>query len=96
MGGTNTSLYDGSINFVNLVRAQYWTIPMTAIGTQGGQSISITGDTQNAAIDTGTTLIGGPSSVLSQFYSTIAGAQSGSSVDPGLADYYLIREYISR
>ncbi|KAG8815759.1 hypothetical protein FRC18_001344 [Serendipita sp. 400] len=90
MGGTNSSLYDGQINFVNLVRAQYWTIPMTTLGISGGASITLSGSEQNAAIDTGTTLIGGPSDILDQFYSTIPGAARGTQVDPSLTDYYVI------
>jgi cathepsin D len=92
MGGTNSSLYDGEINYTSLTRAQYWTIPMTSLGFVGGNSISLSGSTQNAAIDTGTTLIGGPSSVLDEFYAQIPGAARGSSIDPNLEDYYVIRE----
>lgn len=92
LGGTNSSLYDGNINFVNLVRPLYWTIPMTALGTQGGATIPISGSTQNAAIDTGTTLIGGPSSILDPFYNEIPGSARGSTLDPSLQDYYIIRK----
>jgi len=90
MGGTNSSLYDGSINFVDLVNPQYWTVPLTALGVASGSSIPITGSTANAAIDTGTTLIGGPSSILNQFYAQIPNASPGSQVDPSLNDYYVI------
>ncbi|CAG8678550.1 16552_t:CDS:2, partial [Acaulospora colombiana] len=90
MGGTNSSLYNGEINYTSLTRAQYWTIPMTSLGLVNGESISLSGSTANAAIDTGTTLIGGPSSVLDQFYAQIPGATRGSSLDPNLEDYYLI------
>ncbi|KAG8804653.1 hypothetical protein FRC17_005915, partial [Serendipita sp. 399] len=90
MGGTNSSLYDGDINFIDLVRAQYWTVPMTSLGISGGRSISLSGSTQNAAIDTGTTLIGGPSSVLDQFYASIPGAARGDQVDGSLRDYYVV------
>lgn len=90
LGGTNSSLYQGTINFTNLVRAQYWTIPMTSIGVGNSASIQLGSDNQNAAIDTGTTLIGGPSSVLDQFYSLIPGATRGSQVSSSLQDYYVI------
>lgn len=91
MGGTNSSLYDGDINFVNLVKAQYWTIPMTSIAVSGGSSIALTGSDQNAVIDTGTTLIGGPSTVLEEFYAQIPGSARGITVDSDLQDYYVIR-----
>jgi len=90
MGGTNSSLYDGNINYINLVKAQYWTIPLQGLGVSGGNTITLSGSSSNAAIDTGTTLIGGPSSVLDEFYSLISGAQRATTVDPSLQDYYVI------
>jgi cathepsin D len=91
MGGTNSSLYNGSINFVSLIKAQYWTIPMTALGTTTGSPIALSGSNQNAVIDTGTTLIGGPSSVLDTFYAQIPGSARGSQIESSLQDYYIIR-----
>ena len=91
MGGTNSSLYNAPINYVSLVKAQYWTIPMTSIGTSGGNAITLSGSNQNAVIDTGTTLIGGPSSVLDNFYAQIPGSARGSQVDSTLGDYYVVR-----
>lgn len=90
MGGTNSSLYSGTINFIPLVRAQYWTIPMTSLGISTGTPIALSGSTQNAVIDTGTTLIGGPASVLDTFYAQIPGAARGSQVQPSLRDYYVV------
>lgn len=90
MGGTNSSLYDGDINFVSLVKAQYWTVPLSGLGVSSGSTIELSGSTANAAIDTGTTLIGGPSSVLDEFYAQIPGAARGSTVDSSLQDYYVI------
>jgi len=93
MGGTNSSLYDGPINFISLVRAQYWTIPMSSLGVSGGNPIALSGSTQNAVIDTGTTLIGGPSSVLDVLYSQIPGAAAGGQIESSLQDYYVIRAW---
>jgi cathepsin D len=90
MGGTNTSLYNGAINYVNLVKAQYWTIPMTSLGTNGGTPIALSGSNQNAVIDTGTTLIGGPASILDAFYAQIPGSARGSQVESSLEDYYVL------
>lgn len=95
MGGTNSSLYDGSINFVNLVKAQYWTVPLSGLGVSTGSTIALSGSTAYAAIDTGTTLIGGPASVLAQFYSQIPNSAPGSQIDPSLTDYYVIRASLS-
>jgi cathepsin D len=93
IGGTNSSLYTGNINYNSLSQAQYWMIPMTSMSVQGGQSIALSGVNQNAVIDTGTTLIGGPKSVLDQLYSQVTGAVRGSQLSSSLADYYLIREF---
>jgi len=90
MGGTNSSLYDGPINFISLVKAQYWTIPMTSLSVSGGNAIALTGSNQNAVIDTGTTLIGGPPSVLEELYAQIPGAARGTTFDSDLVDYYVI------
>jgi len=95
IGGTNSTLYTGNINYISLTQAQYWMIPMTSIDLQGGKSITLSGSNQNAVIDTGTTLIGGPKLILDQLYSQITGAASGSQLSSALADYYLVRAYIS-
>lgn len=92
IGGTNSSLYTGNINYISLSQTQYWMIPMTSMSVKGGQTIGLTGTNQNAVIDTGTTLIGGPKTVLDQLYSQISGAVRGSQLSSSLADYYLIRE----
>jgi len=93
IGGTNSSLYTGNINYISLTQAQYWMIPMTSMSVQGGQPITLSGVNQNAVIDTGTTLIGGPKTILDQLYSQVSGATRGSTLSSALADYYLIREY---
>src|SRR5258708_24039034 len=92
IGGTNSSLYTGNINFISLTQAQYWMIPMNSI-TVGSQPITLSGSNQNAVIDTGTTLIGGPRNVLTSLYSQVPGATPGSSLSSALADYFLIRKY---
>ena len=65
---------------------------MTSMNVQGGKSIALTGADQNAVIDTGTTLIGGPKTILDQLYSQITGAIRGSQLSSALGDYYLIRQ----
>jgi hypothetical protein len=92
IGGTNSSLYTGNINYINLTQAQYWMIPMTSIDV-GTQAITLSGSNQNAVIDTGTTLIGGPKNVLDALYSQVPGSAPGTALSSSLADYYLIREY---
>jgi len=89
IGGTNSSLYTGDINFTTLTQDQYWMIPMTAI-TVGTQAIPLTGTDQNAVIDTGTTLIGGPRTILDEMYQQIPGAALGTAFSSSFADYYII------
>lgn len=61
----------------------------TAITSQGS-SISIpSGSSALAAIDTGTTLIGGPSSAIAEIYANIPGSQAGTG---NLEGYYTYRE----
>ncbi|EPQ51649.1 acid protease [Gloeophyllum trabeum ATCC 11539] len=81
MGYVNDSLYTGSIDYQNVPSDQvaYWTLPVTSLTVQG-KSISLptSGSNQYAAIDTGTTLIGGPSDLVQSLYSNIDGAQAGT------------------
>ena len=77
LGGANSTLYQGAINWSNVINKAYWLI------TLGGASVNGVNldvrSTNKAAIDTGTTLIGGPSSVISALYAQIPGAQASAS-----------------
>ncbi|KZV80212.1 acid protease [Exidia glandulosa HHB12029] len=82
MGGTNTSLYTGDVDFVDLPNGQaggFWTIPVESV-TLAGQSIPVTTSSSSilGAIDTGTTLIGAPPSFVESFYSAIQGSEPGT------------------
>jgi hypothetical protein len=56
-----------------------------------GNSVSLpSGRSSYAAIDTGTTLVGGPSSIIKDLYSQIPGAQAGSGNFEG---YYIYRMF---
>ncbi|KAH8832799.1 aspartic peptidase domain-containing protein [Flagelloscypha sp. PMI_526] len=88
MGSTNASLYTGDIDYVNIPDGQnrYWTIPVTSI-TVGGASVALSsgGQTNYAAIDTGTTLIGGPPQDIANIYAQIPGSEPGTG---DYQDYY--------
>ncbi|CAO1638045.1 unnamed protein product [Parajaminaea phylloscopi] len=79
LGGTNSSLYQGEINWSNVISKTYWLI------TLGGVTVNQTavdiGSTNKAAIDTGTTLIGGPDSIVADLYSRIEGASAIAGAD---------------
>ncbi|KAF8757931.1 peptidase A1 family [Rhizoctonia solani] len=85
MGGTNTNLYTGDIDYVNIPSGQesYWLIPLTAVGVNGA---NILGSTVNAAIDTGTTLVGGPTSAIAAIFAQIPNSEPGTG---DLEGYYL-------
>ncbi|KAM6504200.1 aspartic peptidase A1 [Amanita muscaria] len=88
MGSTDTSLYTGNIDFVDLpVTGSYWILPLSTLTVQG-TSISIaSGSSSYAAIDTGTTLVGGPSDVIAEIYAQIPGSQAGSGNYQGYYTY---------
>ncbi|PWZ01290.1 acid protease [Testicularia cyperi] len=90
LGEIDSNQYSGDITYIdipnNLEQQEglgYWTIPLGGI-TVNGNSANI-GNGPLAAIDTGTTLIGGPQSAVRAFYSLISGAQTA----PGMSGYYL-------
>ncbi|CAK5272955.1 unnamed protein product [Mycena citricolor] len=80
LGGTNASLYTGDIDFQNLVQSPagaaqtYWLLDMSAVTVQGNAVTLPQGDSVTAAIDTGTSLIGAPSSTVSAIWAAVDGA----------------------
>ncbi|KAK7060829.1 hypothetical protein VNI00_000562 [Paramarasmius palmivorus] len=88
MGFTNETLYTGEIDYHDIPGGEgtYWIQELSALTVQGS-SISVpSGSEAYAAIDTGTTLIGGPSEYVEQIYAQIEGAQQGTGDYEG---YYL-------
>ncbi|KAG9309476.1 aspartic peptidase domain-containing protein [Chiua virens] len=79
MGSVNSSLYTGNIDYQNLVNTTgYWTLSLSKL-TVNGKSVSLpSGSASWAAIDTGTTLVAGPTKVLQKLYSQIPGSQAGT------------------
>ncbi|KAK2467877.1 hypothetical protein APHAL10511_000172 [Amanita phalloides] len=78
LGGTNSSLYTGNIEFENISGNpnSFWLLTISQI-TVGGAKIPIsTGSAAVAAIDTGTTLIGGPTADIQAIYNAIPGSQA--------------------
>lgn len=56
-------------------------IPLVA--TVNGKSVPITPDNSLSAIDTGTTLIGGPSHDVASIWAAVPGAKSAGDDNPG-------------
>jgi len=84
MGFTDQSLYQGDIDYIDIPSGQegYWILPLTDLKVNG-QSVNLPGTAQSSysAIDTGTTLIGGPSEVIKAIFADIPGSA------PGTGDY---------
>ncbi|EGO00413.1 hypothetical protein SERLA73DRAFT_180992 [Serpula lacrymans var. lacrymans S7.3] len=79
LGGTNSSLYQGQIDFVNMpdgVSPSYWWQQVNKVTVQGNTVGISTGTTSYAAIDTGTTLVGGPSTDVKSIWAEITGSQA--------------------
>lgn len=86
MGFTDTSLYTGSIDYQPLVGTpSYWLLPLTSLTVQGTSIPLPTGTASYSAIDTGTTLVGGPPAIISQIFAQIPGSQPGTG---NLQGYY--------
>jgi len=88
MGFLNPSLYTGDIDYQPLSgRQSYWLLPLTSMTVQGVSIPLPSGSASLAAIDTGTTLVGGPPSTISQLFSQIPGAQPGAGDLDGYYTY---------
>ncbi|XP_065260141.1 pepsin A-2/A-3-like [Emys orbicularis] len=74
-GGIDSSYYSGNLNWIPLSAETYWQITMDSI-TMNGETIACSGGCQ-AIIDTGTSLLAGPSTGISNIESYI-GASDGT------------------
>ncbi|KAI0094311.1 aspartic peptidase domain-containing protein [Irpex rosettiformis] len=77
IGNTNTSLYQGNIDFQPIPTGApgYWIQSLTTLKVNGNSVTLPTGQNSWAAIDTGTTGVGLPQSILTEIFSTIQGSQ---------------------
>ncbi|OAX43168.1 acid protease [Rhizopogon vinicolor AM-OR11-026] len=83
---TNSSLYTGSIEYIDIPGTpSYWYLPLDSLTVQGN-SITITSGT-TAAIDTGTTNIGGPASSIQAIYANIPDSQPATGEWEGYYTY---------
>ncbi|KAH9893556.1 aspartic peptidase domain-containing protein [Cubamyces lactineus] len=89
LGAVNTSLFTGDIDYQDIPDGQegYWIQELSAL-TVNGASVSVgSGSAAYAAIDTGTTLVGGPQDVISALYAEIPGSQALSGQNAGYWTY---------
>ncbi|KAI0358629.1 acid protease [Trametes cingulata] len=80
LGGTNSSLFTGDIEFIPLTTTgsntpTFWMLEMTGATVQGKSIAVPTGNSALSAIDTGTTLVGGPTEGVEAIYNAIPGSQ---------------------
>ncbi|CAE6480865.1 unnamed protein product, partial [Rhizoctonia solani] len=82
IGGVNTAKYTGSIAYVPLKSKTYWlTTGSSSVGSTVGYSGAM-------IIDSGTTVIAGPTSSVSSWWSKVSGAAACSTSDCGTTGYY--------
>jgi cathepsin D len=86
LGGTNSSLFTGDIDFQDMpvTTPTFWLQSLSAV-TVGGKSIQITtGTSAISAIDTGTTLLGGPTTDVAAIWAAVP----GSGVSEAMQGFY--------
>lgn len=81
LGGTNSSLFSGEIEFLNMPgsRPSYWLLPLQSVMVQGERVSVATGNSALSAIDTGTTLIGGPSDDVAAIWAAVPGSRQSAT-----------------
>ncbi|KAI6108840.1 aspartic peptidase domain-containing protein, partial [Pisolithus croceorrhizus] len=88
MGFVNSSLYTGSIDYQSLASTpSFWLLSLSSMTVQGNNVALPTGSSAYAAIDTGTTLVGGPSSAIQNIFAQIPGSQPGTGSWAGYYSY---------
>ncbi|EGF99822.1 aspartic peptidase A1 [Melampsora larici-populina 98AG31] len=85
LGGVESKLYDGDINYVPLTNTSLWQVSVDGVSV-GGQMISNT-DSNRVLIDSGTSLIGVPSEVAKSVYSQIPNSTPGTGNYKGYYSY---------
>ncbi|KAH9971726.1 aspartic peptidase A1 [Lactifluus volemus] len=89
LGTTNSSLYTGQIDFQSVPSdaVSYWTLPITSLTVNSGSITLPSGSSSYAAIDTGTTLIGGPAAQVSALYAQIPNSSPATGNYQGYYTY---------
>ncbi|KAM5129876.1 pepsin A-like [Mantella aurantiaca] len=75
-GGIDTTYYSGNLNWVPLAAETYWQITVDSISI-GGQVIACSGSCQ-AIVDTGTSLLAGPSTPIANIQYYIGASQDSN------------------
>jgi len=88
LGGTNSSLFTGSIDFQNMPVStpSFWLLSLASVTVQGKSVQITTGASALSAIDTGTTLIGGPTADVTAIWAAVPGSGQ-SQVSQGFFNF---------
>jgi hypothetical protein len=88
LGATNTSLYTGDIDYQTVDSTSYWTLTLSNL-TVNSNSVTLPSgaSSSQAAIDTGTTLVGGPTAQISELFAQIPGSAPGTGNYQGYYTY---------
>ncbi|RPD58766.1 acid protease [Lentinus tigrinus ALCF2SS1-7] len=89
LGAVNTSLYTGDIDYQSIPDGQegYWIQELTGMTVNGASVTLESGTSSYAAIDTGTTLVGGPADAIAALYAQIPGSQALTGDNNGYYTY---------
>ncbi|KAI0312909.1 acid protease [Amylostereum chailletii] len=72
LGAVNSSLYTGDIDYQDLADSTgYWTVQLSNVSVNGATLDVGSGSASYAIVDTGTTLVGGPSDQIAALYAQI-------------------------
>lgn len=63
----------GDLTYVPLISESYWLISLESVAVSG---TTVTTTSASAAVDTGTTLVGGPTAVVASIFAAIPGAEA--------------------
>ncbi|EJF59592.1 acid protease [Dichomitus squalens LYAD-421 SS1] len=89
LGAVNTSLFTGDIDFQDIPGGQgtYWIQELTGLSANGASVELPAGAASYAAIDTGTTLVIGPTDGIAALYAQIPGSQALTGQNEGYYAY---------
>jgi len=92
MGTTNSSLYTGQIDYQSLESVDssnpsYWSLPLRSLSVNSASVSLPSGSSPLAAIDTGTTLLGGPATEVAALYALIPNSAPGTGLYQGYYTY---------
>ncbi|TFY55761.1 hypothetical protein EVG20_g9201 [Dentipellis fragilis] len=89
LGNVNSSLYTGDIDYQNVTSTNtgFWVLPLTSLTVNSDAITLPSGSSSYAAIDTGTTLIGGPPNQIQEIFAQISNSAPGTGNFEGYYTY---------